>query len=677
MPRTDMSEMICSMLRQNVVQLFSIAEGIPLDTSTKNALQVVGDEIQNLLEKNTFTIAVIGEYNDGKSSLINALLKDPDLLVVKGGDPTTSVVTYIQYGEQLDIRVECVDGVELEFRKDYSAMRTFFDKLKDIRRIFIGETKHLAEQMKQFIEKITTSSYEDSQRDIARITIFHPSSWLRRGIVLIDTPGCNVEQPHHRRATEHIVKIVDACILLFNANQIGRESYFSFLKKHVPQSIDKIFFVINKIDKAISENDDEDQDTADELVRYLRKKIYQELDAYSGRHPKIYCVAAKQVIQALKGRRGDFEYFLKIHEQLESDLRTFMENERNVLVIQKSCRLELEFAKNIQNKIQQLKEEFKYKLKKLKASRIFDLDSFIAQEKDELNIIANERLDHFHHSWKWHWGAKEKAIIEQIHHQIDLAQNKEQLRSIIERNVRTYLKCKARYKLEHFRDRVNQEFSEEMQKIARDLQRRFEDHYRDVGLDSKKAQACCRNFSDFSSDIKAEIPIDDICDKISSGILETCLGGISGAGAGAVIGSLVGSPGIGTIVGAAIGGAIGLCWRTSLEEAKLLFKKQAKTHTNAELDKIANSLKQSFENTTQLFSDFMHDLVAEYSKHFKKSIEEAIQTHKQQEADIRREIQRLGSNLPKLKIIEQALERIHTMVRTELDQIRGSETLRD
>src|SRR4051794_3748053 len=64
---------------------------------------------QERLRHNQFSVAVVGEFKRGKSSLVNALLDEPRLLPVDI-DVATSVPTVVTYGHPARAIVHFADG---------------------------------------------------------------------------------------------------------------------------------------------------------------------------------------------------------------------------------------------------------------------------------------------------------------------------------------------------------------------------------------------------------------------------------------------------------------------------------------------------------------------------------------------------------------------------------------
>ena len=133
-----------------------------------------------------FLLVLVGEFNSGKSALINALLGER--VLPEGVTPTTAAVTRVTYGERPE-RVDGTDGV-LEVR--------------------------------------------------------HPLPLLRE-LALVDTPGTNAIVRHHQQLTERFIPRSDLVLFVTSADRPFTESERAFLEQ-IRTWGKKIVIVLNKRD---------------------------------------------------------------------------------------------------------------------------------------------------------------------------------------------------------------------------------------------------------------------------------------------------------------------------------------------------------------------------------------------------------------------------------------------
>lgn len=133
-----------------------------------------------------FLLVVVGEFNSGKSAVINALLGEPFL--EEGVTPTTSQVHILQYGIQ--------PGAYLQ--------------------------------------------------EPYLLRLQHPVSWLQ-DINIVDTPGTNAIIQRHQQITEAFVPRSDLVLFVTAASQPISDSERAFLEK-VRSWGKKVVVIINKID---------------------------------------------------------------------------------------------------------------------------------------------------------------------------------------------------------------------------------------------------------------------------------------------------------------------------------------------------------------------------------------------------------------------------------------------
>ena len=124
-------------------------------------------------------MAVIGEFSTGKSTFINALLRD-DLLESHVLQGTTTINTVIEYGPALNMVVH---------KKNTS---------KDL-----SETGCSGDEIREQIKGIHR---EEKAQAVTKVSIKHPSDFLQRGIVIIDTPGTNTPDVWHEEVTQNALR---------------------------------------------------------------------------------------------------------------------------------------------------------------------------------------------------------------------------------------------------------------------------------------------------------------------------------------------------------------------------------------------------------------------------------------------------------------------------------------
>lgn len=244
----------------------------------------IGTEVVNKLEADRFHLVVVGEFNHGKTTFVNALLGAEVLPV--GVTPTTAVIHHLEYAAQP--RAELVRA---------SGERQTMD-FEEVRKFAVGQEK----------------GSESFANEVNRLEVFYPAEILRERIVLVDTPGVNDLSLQRADITYSYIPRSDAVLFLLDAGQPLKESERVFLnEKLLGQSRDKIIFVVTKRDIW---SDDEEV----EALAYIRSELAKLV-----RSPVVFPVCARK---ALDGRSLDSGM-----PELLRHLTTFLAEERGRIML--------------------------------------------------------------------------------------------------------------------------------------------------------------------------------------------------------------------------------------------------------------------------------------------------------------------------------------------------------
>lgn len=157
-------------------------------------------------------IAVLGEFNAGKSTLTNAIVGEA--IVPTGVLPTTAHVNVLRFGPRRAAQLHLKNGEIVEV--PYGDLKK---RVKD----------------------------DDAARDIDHIEILYPHPDLRR-VHFWDTPGFNALDPEHERHARGALQRAEAILWVLDAQQTLAESE-KVLLDTVHNGDERLIVVLNKIDQ--------------------------------------------------------------------------------------------------------------------------------------------------------------------------------------------------------------------------------------------------------------------------------------------------------------------------------------------------------------------------------------------------------------------------------------------
>jgi len=169
--------------------------------------------LKHKLEQDGLSIALCGHFSAGKSTLINTLCEAK--LLPSSPIPTSANIVTLAYGEEPQAEVEIMHNSEL---------RTAIVPIDQLANYCLdGET-------------------------YTSVKITYPSPLLKKGIILLDTPGIDSTDDAHRLSTESALHLADVVFYVMDYNHVQSEINFAFAKQ-LKEWRKPLYFIVNQIDK--------------------------------------------------------------------------------------------------------------------------------------------------------------------------------------------------------------------------------------------------------------------------------------------------------------------------------------------------------------------------------------------------------------------------------------------
>lgn len=232
-----------SALQTKLNELASIANTLQAD----GADTILGRIEDRISEHKIQKIAVVGRYDTGKSTLINALLgKD---ILPTSPVPTTKAITYVIKGSEPSLFSEMRDG-EIVIHQKIEDLKNLYDK--DIQKA-------------------------------AKITVSLPD-FPFSDLTIADTPGLEDPDKSVTQLTLDILPETDAVVVVLDANYMQSKVEFEFIASLLLNDRDrKLFVVINKAD---GKNETE--------IKKLEQLCRSHLIDYNIPNARVFVVSAKE-----------------------------------------------------------------------------------------------------------------------------------------------------------------------------------------------------------------------------------------------------------------------------------------------------------------------------------------------------------------------------------------------
>ena len=251
-------------------ELFS---GFELCRLQEQETQVLADRLRS----RKITIAVIGQFKRGKTTLINSILGSKLLPV--GIVPITAAITRIEYApDAAPGTPDAAPNGEAAAVDGETATATVFF------------TNGLSEQVpvSDLHEYISEQENHDNERGVAEVELLTDADFLKGGLTLVDTPGVGSVHEQNSKSAMDFARESDGVIFMLSVDSPLNQIEVDFLRK-VRRFAGKFYFAVNKIDRV-------DEDELDEYLEYCRSLIVgiMELDDEEAKALKLLPISARK-----------------------------------------------------------------------------------------------------------------------------------------------------------------------------------------------------------------------------------------------------------------------------------------------------------------------------------------------------------------------------------------------
>jgi Dynamin family len=206
------------------------------------------------MRQGLFTIIVLGEFKNGKSTLLNGMLGHKTLPAKAA--PATAIITVLVYGNRPEVAIH-------EAGKSEPRMMSWEDFVREFQ---LSREDQETLQQQGSIDRFAYVEY-------AEVEVRH--SICAHGVKLIDSPGLG-EHISRTRVATNFLKRSQAVIMVLNATRILTQEERSFIDTILGQGrLNHVFFVVNRINQV-------DPESVNDIRSWVRERLSDHFTSADG-----------------------------------------------------------------------------------------------------------------------------------------------------------------------------------------------------------------------------------------------------------------------------------------------------------------------------------------------------------------------------------------------------------
>jgi septin family protein len=586
-------------------------------------------------------LAVIGEFSSGKSTFINALLRD-DLL------PSSATVTTLS---PIEIRSGPSVLLELKVRKGAEWL-----EVPPARSLSAADRTELLGSgpepcdTRDWLRQVTTDPR--SSRAVVGVRLTHPAVLLGDGIVIIDTPGVEASDEHDEDVRRVLDEVADLAVIVISAeNQISKR-LAAYLESTIgPQMLRRCVWIVTKMSRV-------DNEERSAVLDECRRKIGKLLGVKS---PDLFSAQALSVLARAMGKRGEGsereqDDWIRQFEELEQLLTGRLQKDRSAIVSDRIVSLMADMLEEIEEELGSRRKLIEQAEAILKAGQVSDL----ATVKKKLQALIASRISSYSAEALARCGslaARGKAdTIAKVSSLIDGAATLGALNKDVTGRANSLVAIQVRNMATELESATNDALLEQVKSLSKEIDRCFTKEYERIA-----------DMAGLSHVAFAQLPPLVVQNEGHQGlVLAMAKNAVDrrdnrvagGAAAGLAAGFVV--PVIGHIVGAAVGAVIGWFASPALPQVKRETKEAAQRSIGTTFDELEGSGRKHADELARQATAALEQRIGAFENRHSDAVKKLVNAQRRRASELTRDSERLKQR-------EQEARARRTSLLTSLD----------
>lgn len=546
-------------------------------------------------------LAFVGEFDSGKSTFINALLRD-ELLPAQLAR-ATDVPVEVEHGRALQVLVRFVGGAD-------------WHALPGEERI-VGQ--HLGSAALAFAEGdvrewLQVLAAGGTGSCVAGLKVRYPALGLQQ-VVYIDTPGTDASEAHTELTRQVLTQRADMAVIVVSSDNPLPNSLVDFLRDGIePQVLRRCLVVVTKITHVRPVE-------RERLLRAVGDRLWRKLGEAV---IPVVPASGRALLDRLAGEllTDDERHWSDRFEQLELQLLERLRQQRAVIIADTVLRLLHIVLTAVSREVEAARVSVAARQAQLDAAVVQNLDAFLAKRveagRQQLIILASE-LGEEERRRRKRIRRKTRAA---LWHEIDAARDVRVLEAVLDHEVEAALEDAAKRVaagLERCRDRLQTQY----ESVADELEREFHRAYaqlEDVARKPLPEAIGSGQIDDLIVD--SDVPMADA----HAAIWQASTGSLWRTGGAAATGTFVGmlAGPLGAVAGALAGSFVGWLLSPTIDQTRETVKEQLGPPIGDFFQELGHDARRLVVEMRSGYEEALGHLAAEYLRRYRRAVQTLV-----------------------------------------------------